>query len=112
MNKISTTIQWREICALEDIPARGARRLRLGDKEVAIFRTARNEVYAINNLCPHKGGPLSEGIVHDTAVTCPLHSMVIDLTTGVARGEDRGCVQTYPVEVRESGKVYLGLQMV
>jgi len=110
MNQMSETLQWHELCNIEEIPARGARRLRLGKEEVAVFRTSSNEVYAINNRCPHKGGPLSEGIVHDTAVTCPLHSMVIDLATGMARGEDKGCVKTYPIDVRSDGRVYLGLQ--
>lgn len=105
-----TTLQWRELCSLEDIPLRGSRRVRLGGKEIAIFRTSANQVFAVNNHCPHKGGPLSEGIVHDTAVTCPLHSMVIDLATGTARGADTGCVKTYPVEVRGGGQVYLGIE--
>lgn len=97
---------WIDICALEDIPVRGARRIILQGTEIGLFRTGSNRVFGIDNRCPHKQGPLTEGIVHDTGVTCPLHSMVIDLETGEARGADKGCVQTYPVEVRE-GRVHL-----
>ena len=99
---------WIEVCALEDIPSRGARRLQMFDTEVAIFRTQGNEVYAIENKCPHKQGPLSEGIVHDSAVTCPLHSWVIDLQTGQARGADEGCVRTFKTD-KKNGRVFVKL---
>ncbi|MCI4643496.1 MAG: nitrite reductase small subunit NirD [Hyphomonadaceae bacterium] len=102
-----TTETWIDLCGLADIPLRGARRVKLDEDEIAIFRTASNTIYAINNRCPHKGGPLSEGIVHDTGVTCPLHALIIDLETGQARGADTGCVRTYPVEVRENQRVFL-----
>lgn len=92
---------WIEICALEDIPQRGARRVTLGGVEIGIFRTASDRVFAIDNRCPHKHGPLSEGIVHDTGVTCPLHSRVIDLETGAVRAPDTGCVRTYQLDVRD-----------
>jgi nitrite reductase (NADH) small subunit len=91
---------WVDACDIEDIPVRGARRLRWNGGVVGIFRTADNSIHAIDNVCPHKQGPLSEGIVHDCAVTCPLHNFVIDLKTGIARGEDDGQVQVYPVEIR------------
>ena len=110
MGSQTAIMSWVELCALEDIPLRGARRVMLKSEEIAIFRTAANTVFAIRNSCPHKGGPLSEGIVHDTAVSCPLHAMVIDLETGKARGADTGCVQTYPLKVQDDGKVYIGLQ--
>jgi nitrite reductase [NAD(P)H] small subunit len=110
MGSQTAIMSWAELCSLEDIPIRGARRVALETEEVAVFRTAANSVFAIQNACPHKGGPLSEGIVHDTAVSCPLHAMVIDLETGKARGADTGCVRTYPIEIREGGRVYIGLQ--
>lgn len=93
--------RWLDVCALDDIPNRAARRLDLAGVPVAIFRTDAGEVFAIENRCPHLGGPLSEGIVHDDAVTCPLHNWIIDLRSGVARGADEGCVRTYPVELRQ-----------
>lgn len=92
--------RWLDVCSLNDIPERGARRVTVQGIEIGVFRTHSGEVYAINNRCPHRNGPLSEGIVHDSAVTCPLHNWVIDLSTGMARGADEGCVKTYAVEIR------------
>lgn len=97
---------WIEICGLEDVPVRGSRVLKLGGREIGIFRTASHEIFAIDNYCPHKQGPLSEGIVHDNGVTCPLHNMVIDLASGQARAPDTGCVDTFSVENRE-GRLFI-----
>ena len=97
---------WINVCSLDDIPVRGSRRVNMFDTEIAIFRTQNDDVYAIENRCPHKQGPLSEGIVHDNGVTCPLHSWVIDFKTGQARGVDDGCVSTYEVELN-SGRVFV-----
>ncbi|MEO0883430.1 MAG: nitrite reductase small subunit NirD [Pseudomonadota bacterium] len=96
------TSRWIDVCALEEVPIRGARRLEIGGQTVGVFRTTSGEVYAIENKCPHLGGPLSEGIVHDSAVTCPLHNWIIDLNTGQARGADEGCVARFDVEVRDA----------
>ncbi|ADM10756.1 hypothetical protein PB2503_13594 [Parvularcula bermudensis HTCC2503] len=98
-----------DVCALADIPPRGARVVKAGGTCIAVFRTALDEVFALNDQCPHKGGPLSQGIVHDRAVTCPLHSLVLDLETGSARGPDEGRVVTHPVEVRR-GRVLIDLR--
>lgn len=106
MDGMQSLENWIDVCALDDIPIRGARRFDSVLGEVGLFRTAENVVFAIDNRCPHKKGPLSEGIVHDTAVTCPLHNWIIDLQTGQARGADEGCVRTYPVELR-SGRVFV-----
>ncbi|MBL4614900.1 MAG: nitrite reductase small subunit NirD [Magnetovibrio sp.] len=97
---------WVDIAALDDIPTRGARvvKTRLGC--VAIFRTIGDRVFAIDDACPHKKGPLSEGIVHGNAVTCPLHNWVIDLETGRAQGTDKGRVNTYEIRV-ENGRILL-----
>lgn len=86
---------WMDVCALEDIPWRGGRVLKIGAGCVALFRTHENEVFALDDKCPHKGGPLSQGIVHDNAVTCPLHNLVLDLATGKARGQGEGQVRTH-----------------
>lgn len=93
-----------DIAALDDIPRQGARVVKTALGCVAVFRTADDQVFAIDDRCPHKGGPLSEGIVHGTAVTCPLHAAVFDLTTG--QGTDDWQVQTYAVRV-EGGRVML-----
>ncbi len=77
-----------------------------GGDEIAVFHTMRGEVYALVNKCPHKRGPLSQGIVHGDSVTCPLHSWKISLRSGEALGEDEGCMPTIPVKV-DAGRIYL-----
>ena len=97
---------WIDIAALDDIPQRGARVVKTRAGCVAVFRTASDEVFALENACPHKQGPLSEGIVHGSAVTCPLHNWVISLETGLVQGNDEGQVATYPARV-EGGRILL-----
>jgi nitrite reductase (NADH) small subunit len=100
-----------DIAALDDIPRQGARVVRTPAGCVAVFRTATDEVYAIDDRCPHKGGPLSEGIVHGAQVTCPLHGMVFDLATGLAQGADEGRVATHSARV-EGGRVLLAAEFL
>ena len=102
------SVDWVDIGAAEDILPRSARVVRTGRGEIAVFRTAADIFYAIDNRCPHRGGPLSEGIVHGDAVTCPLHNWSISLPTGKALGSDEGCVATIPVKV-EAGRLLLVL---
>jgi nitrite reductase (NADH) small subunit len=92
-------MSWTDIGALEDIPRQGARVIKTAFGCVAVFRTASDRVYALDDRCPHKGGPLSEGIIHGEAVTCPLHAWVFDLNTGTAQGADEGQIATYPVRL-------------
>lgn len=99
---------WIEIAALEDIPRLGARVVKTDRVEIAVFRTAGDQVFALKDECPHRRGPLSQGIVHGTTVTCPLHNWRIDLASGEARAPDEGCTRTYPIKV-EQGRIYLGL---
>lgn len=99
--------QWLDIGALSEIPIRGARTVPVsGGIEIAVFRTAGNRVYALHNSCPHKQGPLSQGIVHGTTVTCPLHNWVISLESGQAQGADNGCTPTISVKV-DGGRVLI-----
>lgn len=98
-------MNWIDVGAIEDIPLRGARKIKTPLGCVGLFRTSAQEVFAASDLCPHKGGPLSEGIIHDQSVTCPLHNWVFDLNTGQAQGED-GSIATFPVEIRE-GRILL-----
>jgi nitrite reductase (NADH) small subunit len=97
---------WIDIAALTAIPQRGARVVKTAQGCVAVFRTAEDQVFALNNACPHKAGPLAEGIVHGKAVTCPLHNWVISLETGMVQGADQGQVTTYPARV-EDGRILL-----
>lgn len=91
--------QWLHVGTLDDIPLRGSRRIKQGNRTVALFRTSENKVYAIADSCPHKAGPLSDGIVHDSCVTCPLHNWVISLETGQAQGADEGSTPVFPVRL-------------
>lgn len=99
---------WIEIAALNDIPRMGARVVKTDTVEIAVFRTADDSVFALKDECPHRKGPLSQGIVHDTTVTCPLHNWKIDLASGNAKAPDEGCTTCYPVKV-ENNRVYLKL---
>ncbi len=101
---------WQAVCNLDDIPRLGSRVVRRrsggeGEDDIALFRT-QGEVFALKNKCPHKGGPLSEGIVHGKAVTCPLHGWKLRLESGEAVAPDVGCARRHPVKV-ENGVVYL-----
>ena len=95
---------WIDVGALEDIPRQGARLVKTPIGCVALFRTETDEVFALDDRCPHQGGPLSQGIVHGKAVTCPLHNWVISLETGLAQGADEGEVRTFPVRA-EGGRI-------
>ncbi len=97
---------WFVIGTLADIPPRGARTVRVRGHEIAVFRTADDHVFALENRCPHKGGPLADGIVHGRKVACPLHNWVIDLETGQATGADQGCAAEFAVKI-EGGHVRL-----
>lgn len=99
---------WIAVGDLEDIPRQGARCVKAGAMAIAVFRTADDRVFALEDKCPHKNGPLSQGIVHDGCVTCPLHSWVISLETGLAQGADEGRTASYPVRL-EGRTVYLAL---
>jgi len=91
---------WRAVCRIDDIPRLGARRVaRAGAVPIAIFRDAEDRVYALLDRCPHKGGPLSQGIVFGTSVACPLHNWTIGLDDGCAKSPDQGCVPRFAVKV-------------
>lgn len=109
MNQI--TPNWIDIAALEDIPQRGARVVKTRQGCVAIFRTFDDRIFAIDDSCPHKNGPLSEGIVHGTSVTCPLHNWVFNLETGLAQGADQGRVAIYEIRV-EAGRILLDVTRI
>ena len=97
---------WIEIGSVDDIPRLGARTLKGRDGDIAVFRTADDQVFALRDECPHKGGPLSQGIVHGHKVTCPLHNWVINLETGEALAPDIGCSGRIDVQCQD-GHVFL-----
>jgi nitrite reductase (NADH) small subunit len=104
--------EWKVICRVEDIPVLGSRRVtRPQGMAVAVFRNDRDQVFALLDRCPHKGGPLSQGIVFGTSVACPLHNWAIGLDTGCARAPDEGSTPRFAVKV-ENGQVYLDQQEI
>ena len=102
--------EWKKICLVQDIPVLGSRRVqRAKGMDVAVFRNDQDQVFALLDRCPHKGGPLSQGIVFGTSVACPLHNWTIGLCTGQAAAPDEGCTPKFAVKVEE-GQVYLQTQ--
>jgi nitrite reductase (NADH) small subunit len=97
---------WTDIGALDQIPRRGARVVRTAKGCVAVFRTVNDAAFALEDRCPHRGGALSQGIVHGTSVTCPLHNWVLSLKTGEAQGADEGRAATFPLKV-EQGRILI-----
>ena len=100
---------WKTICRVDDIPMLGARKVtRANGGDIAVFRTADDKVFALLDRCPHKGGPLSQGIVFGESVACPLHNWTIGLVDGCAAAPDVGCAQRFSVRV-DAGAVALDL---
>ena len=99
---------WIAVGSIGDIPQLGSRVVKTPQGDIAVFRNAEDEVFALLNRCPHKGGPLSEGIVYGRTVACPLHNWCMELNTGQVVAPDEGCVPSYPVKI-ERATVYLSL---
>jgi nitrite reductase (NADH) small subunit len=102
--------EWMTIGNLDDIPPLGARVVTMAGGDIAVFRTRDDHVFALADRCPHRGGPLSQGIVHGKSVTCPLHNWVIELESGQAAAPDEGCAKAYPVRVID-GVIQLSLEV-
>lgn len=100
--------EWKKLCPLDDIPRLGSRVVASAAGDIAVFRTADDEVFAMHDKCPHKGGPLSQGLVAGKVVTCPLHGLKIALESGEAVAPDTGCAKPFAVRV-EDGVVLLSL---
>ena len=100
---------WTPIVPLADIPPLGSRVVRTADGDIAVFRTAEDKVFALHDKCPHKGGPLSQGIVYGERVACPLHGFQIGLADGRALPPDEGHTACFQVKV-DDGMVYLELK--
>lgn len=102
-------LAWRRVCAVGDIAVLGARTLEHPEHgAIALFRNADDEVFALLDRCPHKGGPLSAGIVHGRSVTCPLHNWRIRLEDGEAVEPDSGCARRFDARV-DDGQVFVRL---
>lgn len=98
--------KWTAICEVNEIPALGSRVVEAANISIALIRAEGDEIFAIEDKCPHKQGPLSQGIVHGKQVTCPLHNWVFELATGEAVAPDVGCVKTFEVKL-DGQKIFL-----
>ena len=101
--------EWLDLGLAVSIPQRGARQVETSWGAIAVFRTIDDRYFALEDRCPHNQGPLSQGIVHGAAVTCPLHNWVIGLESGQAEGTDHGCARTFPLKIID-GRLYLGFR--
>lgn len=99
---------WIEVGVISEIPKLGARVVETVNGNIAVFRNAEDEIFALRDKCPHKGGPLSQGIVHGKKVACPLHDWKIHLDTGDAVAPDEGCAASYPIRL-DGETIYLSL---
>lgn len=104
--EVLQTERWVRVCRIEDIPRLGARVVKSAHGDIAVFRNAEDEVFALADRCPHKGGPLSQGIVFGRRVACPLHGWNVALDDGRAVAPDEGCTLSYPVKI-EAGCVFI-----
>ena len=106
--KQNISTEWVEVGKLDDVPKLGARVITTPDGDIALFRTADDEVFALRDKCPHKGDPLSQGIVHGKRVACPLHDWKIHLDSGDAVAPDEGCAASFPIRM-DGKKIYLSM---
>ncbi|WP_134546019.1 nitrite reductase small subunit NirD [Pseudomonas aeruginosa] len=104
-------MNWLDICSLDEINPLGSRVVAGPKGDIAIFRAADDQVFALDDRCPHKGGPLSQGLIYGKRVACPLHNWQIELESGEAVAPEQGCAHRHPVRV-ENGRVLLGLDSV
>lgn len=102
-------MNWFNICALDDINPLGSRVIAGPKGDIAIFRTHDDQVFALDDRCPHKGGPLSQGLIYGKRVACPLHNWQIELESGNAVAPDQGCAHRHEVKI-EDGRVLLALR--
>jgi len=108
MSEAAESMAWTEVAHIDDLPHQGSRVVTTAMGDVALFRTTDGAIFALEDRCPHKGGPLSQGIVHGHKVTCPLHNWVIDLASGEAMAPDVGCARAIPVK-RVAERIFLDL---
>ncbi|MBQ0823445.1 nitrite reductase small subunit NirD [Microvirga sp. HBU67558] len=98
--------EWIDVGTVDDVPLLGSRVVQAPSGDIAVFKAADGALFALRDRCPHKGGPLSQGIVHGHSVTCPLHNWVISLASGEAQGADQGCAHRIPLRI-EGGRILL-----
>jgi len=98
-----------KLCEIDAIPAGEGRNFEIEGETIAVFRTRAEGVFAVQAACPHRGGPLADGLLGGTTLICPLHAWKFDVATGkVLSGECE--LKTYPVRVDESGWIVVSLE--
>ena len=102
---------WLDVGSVTEVPYRGSRLVAAARGNIAIFKAFDGRVFALWDKCPHKGGPLSQGIVNGHSVTCPLHNWIIELENGEVQGPDGGCARKVPVQV-DAGRIYLSAEIL
>jgi nitrite reductase (NADH) small subunit len=103
--------EWIEVGSVDDVPLRGSRVVATEQGDIAVFKAADGRIFALWDKCPHKGGPLSQGIVHGTSVTCPLHNWVVGLETGEVKGPDQGCARKVEVQL-EGNAIFIAASVL
>ena len=105
------TMRELKLCALSTIPPGEGRNFDALGARIAVFRARSGGVFAVQASCPHRGGPLADGLLGGTTLICPLHAWKFDVSTGdVLFG---GCgLKVYPVRVDDSGQIVLSLEEV
>lgn len=101
-------MNWKKLCVLDEIPRLGSRVVKSPQGDIAVFRSVEDEVFALHDKCPHKGGALSQGLVAGKVVTCPMHAWKIQLENGEAVAPDQGCAKSFAVKL-EAGTVWIAL---
>lgn len=105
---MNSQVKWTLAAEASSIPIKEGRRVVFGNFQAALFNLG-DRFLAVDNRCPHKAGPLADGVVAGNAVFCPLHNLKISLETGCALGDGKGSVKVYPVKVVEN-KIYIAFQ--
>lgn len=103
-------LEWISVGHVNDVPYLGSRVIKTSGVDIAVFKNSHGKIFALEDKCPHLGGPLSQGIVHGTSVSCPLHNWDISLESGAAKAPDKGCAHAIPVDLRD-GQIYLSLKV-
>lgn len=98
-----------DVGTLDNIPPGEGRTVLVGHVPLALFRTRSGDLYATQARCPHKGGPLVDGIVGATTLVCPLHEFKFDLCSGRSIGDECKAIKTYPVRVTGTGRILVAL---
>ncbi len=97
------------VCFVEDLPVGLGRAFDVAGKTLALFRTRKGVIFATDNACPHKGGPLADGMLAGESVVCPLHAFRFDLHSGACDQEGACPLKTYPLDIRDN-QVFLRLE--